>query len=214
MPAAKPQHVNAPSLAPATLDDGDDWAEVRAEGDYVGLGADDVVWADVVARKGRWSGATIDGFQATDVTFDTCDLSGVVLQGGVSLRRVAFVGCRMTGAVLAGAHMRDVAFVDCVFDDANLRMIDALDVVFDATVLTGADFYAAKLTDVAFMDCELRGVDWTKASLTAVDLRTSRVGEVRGADALRGATIDSGQAIALAHSLAVAVGITVADDDA
>lgn len=212
MAPAKPQLAKQPDAAPSELRRADEWTEVVAEGDYVGAVAEEVVWNDVVVRGGRWSGVTIEGFQATDVRFENCDLAGFVLQDDVSLRRVEFVGCRMTGAVFAGANLRDVSFSACVLDDANLRMLEAQDVAFDGCSLIAADLYAAKLRRVQVATCDLRGIDVTKATLADVDLRTSRLEDVKGADALRGATIDSLQVVSVAHSMALALGIRVNDD--
>lgn len=213
MGPAKPQHAPSRDDAPNSLAVDDEWSEVIAEADYVGESAEGVVWSDVIVRGGRWSGATIEGFQATDVRFENCDLAGFVLQEDVSLRRVEFVGCRMTGAVLAGAHLRDVSFESCVLDDANLRMVDAIDVAFADCSLLAVDLHAAKLAKVALTRCDLRAVDITKAILTDVDLRTSRLEDIVGATALRGATIDSVQALSVARSLALALGVTVLDND-
>lgn len=213
MGVAKPRHATTRDDAPVALEGADEWTEVIAEGDYVGAVADEVVWNDVIVRGGRWSGVTFEGFQATDVTFENCDLAGFVLQEQVSLRRVAFVGCRMTGAVLAGAHLRDVLFSGCALDDANLRMVETQDVEFDECNLVGADLYSAKLTKTKVAGCDLRGVELSKAVLTEVDLRTSRLEDVKGANALRGATIDSVQVLSVARSLALAMGITILDDE-
>ncbi len=213
MTPAKPQHVNHHDDAPTTLADGDEWSGLVATGDYVGANAGEVDWADVLVRGGRWSGVTFDGFRATDVRFENCDLAGFVLQEDVSLRRVEFVGCRMTGAVLAGAHLRDVRFSACVLDDVNLRMVESQDVAFEDCSLVGADFYAAKLSKLTITASDLRRVDFTKATMHGVDLRSSRVEDVKGVGALRGATIDSLQTLALARSLALALGITVVDDE-
>jgi uncharacterized protein YjbI with pentapeptide repeats len=212
MPPAKPHHAAAHDAAPAEIDDHGEWNSVLAEGDYVAAGAEELTWTDVIARGGRWSGATFSGFRATDVRFENCDLAGFVLQEDSSLRRVEFVGCRMTGAVFAGSHLRDVRFASCALDDANFRMVDGQDLAFEDCTLTGADFYAAKLSKVVMPQCDLRGVALTKATLSDVDLRGARLEDVVGADALRGATVDALQVISLARSLAVALGVTVVDD--
>ena len=49
--------------------------------------------------------------------------------------------------------------------------------------------------------------------MSDVDLRGSRLEDVKGADALRGATIDALQVLSVARSLAVALGVTVVDGD-
>ncbi|HVV36650.1 MAG TPA: pentapeptide repeat-containing protein [Acidimicrobiales bacterium] len=199
--------------APDELVDDDVWSMVEATGDYVGQRAEGIEMGDVVVRGGRWSGAVLEGLRAFDVTFEDCDLSGLTLHEDPVLQTVTFRRCRLDGATFAGARLRDVRFEGCAFGEGNLRMLDAERVTFDDTVLTGADFHAAKLHEVRVENCDLRGSDWTKARLQSVDLRGSRLEDLRGADALRGATVDSAQVVSLALSFAVALGLNVVDDD-
>ncbi len=205
--------MNDRAPAPEQLVDGDEWSSVVATRDYVGQRAERFEMADVEVRGGRWSGVTIEGLRAFQVTFDGCDLAGFVLQESPTLQNVVFRRCRMSGAVLAGARLRDVRFEECSLDDANLRMIDAERVTLSGCALVAADLHGAQIASAQFARCDLRGADFTKARLRDVDLRSSEVTGLRGAGTLRGATIDSAQVIALAHSLAAAVGVRVVDDD-
>lgn len=198
--------------APGELVDTDEWIGVRTAADYVGQRADGVEFSDVAVSAGRWSGVTLQGLRAVDVSFTNCDMSGFVLEDESSLRRVSFTGCRLSGAVFAGARLHDVAFSDCALDEANFRMTRMERVTFADCPLVAADFYAAQLTGVRVNRCDLRGITVTKAVLEAVDLRRSAVEDVVGAEALRGATIDSAQVVSLARSLALALGVVVADD--
>jgi uncharacterized protein YjbI with pentapeptide repeats len=198
--------------APAELVNDDVWSMVLATGDYVGQRADGIEMGDVVVRGGRWSGVVLDGWRAFGVTFEDCDLSGFSLLDEAVLKNVAFSRCRLSGANFAGARLRDVTFAECKLDEMNLRMADAEQVVFDDAVLVGADLHAAKFADVRMRGCDLRGTDWTKATLKGVDLRGSRLEDIRGADSLRGVTIDSSQVVPLAYSLAVALELTISDE--
>jgi uncharacterized protein YjbI with pentapeptide repeats len=119
----------------------------------------------------------------------------------------------LSDANFSGARLRNVTFAGCTLADANVRMVDAERVDFDDTVLAGADLHGAKLTDTRVRGCDLRGTDWTKSALKRVDLRGSRLEDIRGADRLRGVTIDSSQVVPLAHSLAVAMELTIDDED-
>jgi len=204
--------VAAHDPAPDELVDDDVWSAVVATGDYVGQRAEGMELGDVVVTDGRWNGVVLDGVRAFDVSFQDCDLSGIALLDESVLQNVTFTRCRLSGANLAGARLRNVAFNECKLDDVNLRMVDAEKVVFDDAVLVGAELHAAKLAEVRMRGCDLRGTDWTKAVLKAVDLRGSRLEDVRGADRLRGVTIDSSQVVPLAYSLAVAMELTIADD--
>ena len=88
-----------------------------------------------------------------------------------------------------------------------------MDVAFEDCNLTGADVHAAKLSRVVVARSDLRGVELSKTTMSEVDLRTSRLEDIKGAEALRGATIDSLQSLALARSLALALGLTILDED-
>ena len=198
--------------APEELVDDDVWSMVLATGDYVGQRAEGMEMGDVVVRGGRWSGVVLDGWRAFSVAFEDCDLSGLSLLDEAVLQNVTFTRCRLSGANFAGARLRGVTFTGCKLDDMNLRMVDAEKVVIDDAVLVGADLHAVKFNDVRVRGCDLRGSDWSKATLKAVDLRGSRLEDIRGADRLRGVTIDSSQVVPLAHSLAVALELTIEDD--
>jgi uncharacterized protein YjbI with pentapeptide repeats len=199
--------------APDELVDDDVWSLVVATGDYVGQRAEGMEMGDVVVRGGRWSGVILDGLRAFNVVFEDCDLSGLALLEEPSLQNVTFTRCRLSGAELSGARLRNVRFMGCTLDDANLRMIDAEKVVFDDTVLVGTDLHGAKLTEARLVGCDLRGSDWAKATLKGVDMRGSRLEDIRGADRLRGVTISSSQVVPLAYSLAVAMELTISDEE-
>jgi uncharacterized protein YjbI with pentapeptide repeats len=199
--------------APDELVDDDVWSMVLATADYVGQRAEGMEMGDVVVRGGRWSGVILDGLRAFDVVFEDCDLSGLALLEEPSLQNVTFTRCRLSGAELAGARLRNVRFEGCTLADANLRMVDAEKVVFDDTALVGADLHAAKLAEARVQACDLRGSDLSKATLKEVDLRGSRLEDIRGAESLRGVTIDSSQVVPLALSLAVAMELRIVDDE-
>ena len=198
--------------APGELVADDVWSVMLATGDYVGQRAEGMEMGDVVVRGGRWSGVILDGLRAFGVRFEDCDLSGLALLDEASLQNVTFSRCRLTGANFSGARLRSVTFEGCSLADANLRMLDAEKVVFSDTVLAAGDLYGAKLTTVTVKGCDLRGSDWTKAVLKDVDLRGARLEDIRGADRLRGVTIDSSQVVPLAYSLAVAMELTIVDE--
>lgn len=212
MTPAKPQIASDLDDASTELDDRAEWTAVIATADYVGQQAEGMDFSEVIARGGRWSGVVLDRFVAANVRFENCDLSGFVLRDESSIQRAEFIGCRLSGSVLAGTRLRDVLFTDCTFDDANLRMMDAENVAFERCALLATDFYAAKLVRTRMADCDLRGSDFSKATVEDLDLRTSRVEDVLGAAGLRGATIESLQLIPLAASLAAALELRVVDD--
>jgi uncharacterized protein YjbI with pentapeptide repeats len=199
--------------APGELLDDDEWSDVSAMGDYVGQRAEGLEMLDVDVRGGRWSGVVLERWRARDVVFEDCDLSGFVLQDEPTLRAVLFRRCRLSGAVLAGAHLRKVRFEECTLDDVSLRMMDAKEIAFVDSALVGADFYGATIEQATIAACDLRGADFTEARLKDVDFRTSRLEDIVGATALSGVTIGADQVLPLARSLAVALGIKIVEED-
>ncbi len=80
-------------------------------------------------------------------------------------------------------------------------------------MLTGAEFGGAQLEDLGFAGCDLAGTDVAHVRCAGlVDLRGSRLDGLRGIASLKGATIGREQLIGLAPTLAVALGLKVADD--
>jgi uncharacterized protein YjbI with pentapeptide repeats len=209
---AAPRLSADPAPAPVEVVDADEWIGVVATVDYVGQRANGLELSDVAVSGGRWSGVTLQTLRANDVFFTNCDLSGFVLEDDASLRRVSFSDCRLSGAVFAGAQLHDVSFTDCALDEGNFRMARLGRVSFDGCSLVAADFYGAVMEGVRMRRCDLRGVTLSKATLSSVDLRSCALEDVIGADALRGATIDSAQVLSVARSLAVALGVVVVDD--
>ena len=199
--------------APTELVDDDVWSGVEATGDYVGQRAAGLEMGGVMVRKGRWTGVTLEGVRAFDTVFEDCDLADFLVEEEPTLQLVTFRRCRMTGATFSGARLRDVTFEGCTLENSNFRMIDGERVVFDDCVLAGADLHGARLTAARFPGTDLRGSDWTKSILKDVDLRRARLEDVRGADALRGVTIDRDQVVPLALSLAVALELKIVDDE-
>jgi uncharacterized protein YjbI with pentapeptide repeats len=183
---------------------------------------------------------SLGGEAVTDVTlsgsrFVECAVTGVTFDG-TSLRRCrmsdmwfgetrfvaadiaesTLVDAWMSGCVLAGvqafsALLRRVTFRNCKLDSVNFRDSALTDVTFQDCVLRDPDFSAAKLTRVRFPGCTLTGAAFTKATCSSVDLRGATLGITAGYDALRGATIDSLQLMALAPLLAHHLGIEVKD---
>jgi uncharacterized protein YjbI with pentapeptide repeats len=131
---------------------------------------------------------------------------------GATLNRVALSGCRLTGLGLVEATLHDVRFDDCKLDLANFRGAGLERVVFHDCVLTAADFGAATLTAVRFDHCRLEETDFNGSEMTDVDLRGSDLRPGGDVAALRGAIVDTGQAIELAPRMAESLGLRVIDD--
>jgi uncharacterized protein YjbI with pentapeptide repeats len=85
---------------------------------------------------------------------------------------------------------------------------------FDNCDLDEADFYAAELCNVSFGNCTLSKTEFSGSKLKQVDLRSSDISSVLGANSLAGAIIDSTQLITLAPLLAAEAKIEVNDESA
>ncbi len=123
----------------------------------------------------------------------------------------ALTGCALAGVQAFSASLRRVTFRDCKLDSVNFRSGTLSDVRFENCLLRDVEFGGARLLRVSFGGCTLTRADLAKVTCTDVDLRGAELGITAGYESLRGATIDSGQLVALAPLLARHLGITVTD---
>ena len=145
-----------------------------------------------------------------DVTFDRCDLANLRARES-SMCRTAVSASRMTGLSWLGGDLRDVTFTDCRIDLASFRATKFSDVVFAGCRLDNADFEDADLSGARFERCDLSGTQFSGARMTGTRLSGCDLTQISGVTSLRGAIVTSGDAVALAFTLASALGITVAD---
>lgn len=181
----------------------------------------------------RFSEVNVDHVEASNALFTECAFTNVTFDGG-GLRRARFRGAwvgeaRLVGtdvaesswmdvtlddSVLAGieafsTEWRRVVFQSCKLNSVNLRHASIHDAIFEDCVLADVDFTGATLARVRFPGSRLADVDFARSSLDELDLRGATLELVKGCQSLRGATIDYGQLIGLAPTLADALGITV-----
>ena len=119
--------------------------------------------------------------------------------------------CALAGVQAFSVSMRRVTFRMCKLDSVNFRSGTLTDVTFENCLLRDVEFGGATLQRVSFGGCTLTRADFAKVSCTDVDLRGAVLGITAGYESLRGATIDSGQLVALAPLIARHLGITVTD---
>ena len=198
---------------------------IEVDGDYDGVLISDAslghATVDGVAGSGsRFVESALTGLAFDSGTLRKCRMSDVWIGDtrlvAVNLAESSLIDTWLSGCVLAGVQAfsllaRRVSFRNCKLDSVNFRDASLTDVTFEDCVLRDADFAGAKLTRVRFPGCTLTGATFTKATCSAVDLRGASLGITAGFDALRGATIDSLQLMALAPLLAQHLGITVKD---
>jgi uncharacterized protein YjbI with pentapeptide repeats len=196
---------------------------LRVDGDYDGalidseaLGTGTVEGA--VVSGSRFSESAVTGLTFDNVNLRKCRMSDVWFGDtrlvSADLAESSLVDAWWSGCVLAGVQafsvlFRRVSFRGCKLDSVNFRDATMTDVTFEDCVLRDPDFSRATLTRVRFPGCTLTGATFEKATCSAVDLRGASLGVTAGFAALRGATIDSLQLMALAPLLAHHLGIEV-----
>jgi len=180
-------------------------------GDYSGQTINDLDVDGSRIAEVRFTGTTLNRLRLTDVLVENADLSGADLDGS-AFTRVEFRDCRMSGAAFTGCSFRDVLATGCRLDEANLAMSEAGSVVFDGVDLRNSVFYAAKLEGTRFFDCNLTGAQFSQASTPGVRFHGSVLVDLRGAQFLAGAVIDSTQVLPVALGVLSAHRIEVNDE--
>jgi uncharacterized protein YjbI with pentapeptide repeats len=146
-----------------------------------------------------------------DAVLDRCDLANLQARDS-SMTRVAVRGCRMTGWSFLAGGLRDVLFADCRADLASFAASTFSDVAFHGCKLEQADFGDADLRGARFTQCDLTGAQFSGARMAGARFARCDLSGINGVTSLRGAVITGGDAIALAYTLASALGIVIEDD--
>ncbi|WP_187279542.1 pentapeptide repeat-containing protein [Quadrisphaera setariae] len=189
-----------------------------------------------VLLSGRWDCALVDGAELAQArleglvvlesSVEDAVLDGALLAGarvtGSGWERVSAVAAdaartqwadvevtdaRLSALRLVGARLDRVVLRRCRLDGAVLRDAQLTDVLLDGCDLRGADLTGAQLRRVSFAGSDLTDADLAGARCDDVDLRGATLEDLRGADGLRGCTVDAVQLVALAPSLAAHVGL-------
>jgi uncharacterized protein YjbI with pentapeptide repeats len=140
------------------------WVDVEADTcDLQGIVAERLRTSRLRLAGCRMSGATVITGDIRDTTFEALRGPDIAIRAS-QLRRVAFVGCALTGLDLADSELVEVAFTRCD--------------------LTGARFPGTRLRSVHFLDCDLTaisGVDGLAgASLDEATLTSAAASLARG----------------------------------
>jgi uncharacterized protein YjbI with pentapeptide repeats len=123
------------------------------------------------------------------------------------LRRVAIVGCRLTGLTMTESDLSDVLFQDCKADFLRLASSRIRNARFDNCVLAEAEFHESTVERVVFNGCDLRNANLANAKLSEVDLRGSKIeGLMLDAAQLGSLTVDPSQAMVIIQMLGAKVG--------
>jgi uncharacterized protein YjbI with pentapeptide repeats len=140
-----------------------------------------------------------------DVRLVGCELANLSTHG-MTLTRVEFIDCRMTG--LSGG---DVEALDLLIREGDQRYLQmragrCKGAEFDECNFEEADFQGTDFSGAVFRRCNLRNVEMGAARLGEADLRGSVLeGMHIATEGLRGAVVDAGQAMTLALLLGVRI---------
>ena len=165
----------------------------------------------VTVERCRLTGADLHGWRLaearlTDVTFDACDLSNLVLDGA-SLLRVSMVGCRITGLRLVEAGVTDVRIHECRGEGFLVADARLLRVAITSSVLPSADLSGGRWDEVLLSDDDLPELDVTGVRAERTHLRTCTLTGARGLGGLRGMAADPFTRGTLADDLARHAGL-------
>ena len=186
-------------------------AELRGlslTGNADGLLAQQMTWRDCRLDRVSLAAARLERLDGQELLFEHCVFTGAKLPRS-ALQRALFRGCRMTGVDFPDATLTDVIFEECKLDFASFRFARLKRVILRDCVLTSADLGGAVTTAVGFERCNLERAQLSQARLVGCDLRSSRLADLAGVTALRGAIISPEQLLDLGPALAAELGLDV-----
>jgi uncharacterized protein YjbI with pentapeptide repeats len=140
-----------------------------------------------------------------DVRLVNCDLANLETES-LTLIRVEFLDCRMTGLRAGKANLEHV-----LFSGGDQRYAQFCFSCFRSTECNGcnfseADFYGTDLTGTRFRSCNLQRAEMDKVKLLNADLRGSQVEGLKlNAEDIRGAIVDPAQAMLFAPLLGIQI---------
>ena len=134
-----------------------------------------------------------------------CDLANLETRA-LTLRRVEFINCRMTGFHAGKADCQDVLISEGDQRYSLFRFARFQSTEFDSCNFGEADFQGTDLSGAIFRKCDLQNTEMSKVKLVNTDLRGSRVEGLRlNAEDIRGAIVDLPQAMIFASLLGIRI---------
>jgi len=140
-----------------------------------------------------------------DVRLVSCDLANLETRG-LTLVRVEFINCRMTGFRAGEADCQDVLISEGDQRYSQFRFSRFRSAEFDSCNFGEADFQGTDLSGCVFRKCNLKNAEMSKVKLLNADLRGSLVDDLHlNAEDLRGAVVDLSQAMIFAPLLGIRI---------
>jgi uncharacterized protein YjbI with pentapeptide repeats len=158
-----------------------------------------------VLERVSLAGSSFDSAVWKDVRLVSCDLANLETRA-LTLIRVEFINCRMTGLRAGVADCQDVLISEGDQRYSQFRYSRFRSAEFDACNFTEADFQGTDLSGAIFRKCDLRNAEMSKVQLLNTDLRGSLVeGLHLNAEDIRGAVVDLSQAMIFAPLLGIRI---------
>ena len=154
------------------------------------------------------AGAELRRSAFTDCRFERSNLANLRAERS-RLTRVTLDVTRLTGLHWTDGVLRDVAVTGCRTDLTGFRFTRFDGVTFDDCNLSRADFQNADLSGVRFTRCDLTGAQFSHATMEGTRFADCELDGIGGVTSFRGATVTGNDLLALAHTLAAALGITI-----
>jgi uncharacterized protein YjbI with pentapeptide repeats len=150
----------------------------------------------------------VDKPELVNVRLQGCDVAGFVALSGRADRVLVQAG-RLRGVAWTGGLVRDAELRNVVASDLSFRFSTLRRVVFRDCELPGLDLTEVVLDDVRFERCLLSGAQFHRAQVKSLRIEGCDLTGAQGVEALAGAAIHPDDLLALAPSMAVALGITL-----
>jgi uncharacterized protein YjbI with pentapeptide repeats len=152
----------------------------------------------------------LDRPELLDVRLEDCDVSGVVMTGGV-IRRMSLTRTRVRGVTFAKGQYDDGVLVDCTTSELSFRFSRLRHVTFTDCDLAGVDFSNTTFEHVTIDGCDLQRARFDAAIVRCLSITNCNLVGVYGVSGLRRAQLDASDLPGLATSLAQDIGILIRD---
>jgi uncharacterized protein YjbI with pentapeptide repeats len=164
----------------------------------------------------RFTRATLSGVRLSGASFVDCrvehsDWSNLSCDRS-HLMRVEVTASRLTGVHWIDGALRDVTFRECRMDLAVFRYTTFKDVAFVDCNLGRADFTHADLRGAHFTGCDLSGAQFAQANAQGARFTRCELVGLGSVASLQGSVISANDLAPLAHTLAAALGIVIAQE--
>jgi uncharacterized protein YjbI with pentapeptide repeats len=205
-PPLFPKKMVARGLPDGTLSDHEQYSQLTLSQElWMGQAIDYLSFEQVMFRTVNMSSTSFTHLQLNSVRLNECDLANARWPEAL-WHRVEAIECRMTGFLGIEAKFQDMLFKQCKANLAQFRFSTFKAARFEECDLSDADFQGADLTGVSFVRCNLQNVEMSGAKLMGADLRGCTIDGLRvGPQELRGAIVDTGQALALVQAFGIVV---------